>query len=71
MQSQLERRAGRPALITPEFTQIDDKIIGAAPWPTSEETSHERFMVFTIRADKIVDMQGFTSRREAERFAGR
>ena len=28
-------------------------------------------MVFTIRNDKIVDMQGFTSRSNAERFANR
>jgi hypothetical protein len=28
-------------------------------------------MVFTIRNDKIIDMQGVTSRREAERFAKR
>jgi hypothetical protein len=55
--------------ITPEFTQIGDKIIGSAPWPSAGGTSQERFMVFTISADRIVDMQGFTSRREAERFA--
>ena len=30
---------------------------------------HERFQVLTIRNDKIVDMQGCTSRREAEGFA--
>jgi hypothetical protein len=28
-------------------------------------------MVFTVRTGKIIDMQGFTSRREAERFASR
>ena len=28
-------------------------------------------MVFTVRDGKIVDMQGFTARRDAERFAHR
>jgi hypothetical protein len=28
-------------------------------------------MVFTIRNGKIIDMQGFDSRRDAERFAQR
>ncbi len=26
-------------------------------------------MVFTVRDDKIIDMQGFTLHRDAERFA--
>jgi len=31
----------------------------------------ERYQVLTLRDGKIVDMQGCTSRREAERFARR
>ena len=54
-------------MIAAEFQRFGDKIIGAAPWGDAKE----RFMVFTVRDDKIVDMQGFTSRREAERFARR
>jgi hypothetical protein len=62
---------GRPDQITPEFVQSGDKIIGSAPWGASGDRTQERFMVFTVRNSKIIDMQGFTSRREAERFANR
>ncbi|HET7667415.1 MAG TPA: hypothetical protein VFK56_15380 [Mycobacterium sp.] len=51
--------------------QVGDKIIGSAPWGSAGEPQRDRFMVLTIRNDKIIDMQGFTSRRDAERFANR
>jgi len=71
LQFQLRKRgAGRPR-ITPEFTQVGDKIIASAPWTESGDRFQERFMVFTVRDGKIVDMQGCTSRREAERFVKR
>ncbi len=44
--------------IAPEFTQIGDKIIGPAPWGSAGDQRVERFMVFTNRDSKIVDMQG-------------
>ena len=55
----------------PEFVQVGDKIIGSAPWSEPGDRHQERFMVFTVRDGKIIDMQGFDSRREAERFARR
>lgn len=69
MQFQLTKGGRIPSQITPTFTEVGDKIIASAPWGASGTQRQERFMVFTIRDSKIVDMQGFESRREAERFA--
>lgn len=55
--------------VQPEFVQFGDKIIGSTQWPGEEGRRQERFQVLTIRDGKIADMQGFTSRRQAERFA--
>lgn len=71
MQFQLNKRSARRIQIIPEFVQVGGKIIGSAPWSDPEGRHQERFMVFTVRDHKIVDMQGFASRREAERFARR
>jgi len=71
LQYQLQKRGAGQANITPEFIQLGDKIIAGAPWSEAADRHQERFMVFTIRDGKIVDMQGFASRREAERFATR
>lgn len=49
----------------------DDKIIGSTSWTVAGGTRQERYQVLTIREGKIVDMQGCSSRREAERFARR
>ena len=57
--------------LNPEFTQVGDKIIASAPWAEPGDRFQERFMVFTVRDGKIADMQGCSSRREAERFASR
>ena len=57
--------------IDAEFVQVGDKIIASAPWGEPGDRLAERFMVFTIHDGKIVDMQGFTTRRGAERFATR
>jgi hypothetical protein len=51
--------------------QLGDNIIGSALWASPGDRHLERFMVFTIRDGKIVAMQGFTSRRDAERSAMR
>jgi ketosteroid isomerase-like protein len=65
-------KQGRPRReVKPEFTQVGDKIIGSTRWLDDDGRSHERFQVLTIRDGKIVDMQGCSSRREAERFARR
>ena len=75
MQVQFAKQRGRRAPIAAEFTQIGNKIIGSAPWSAPEmaaaDRRQERFMVFTVDNDKIVDMQGFISRKDAERFAKR
>lgn len=71
MQFQRAKRGARKGRIDPEFVQVGDKIIGSAPWGAPDERYQERFMVLTIRDNKIFDMQGFTSRRDAERFANR
>jgi hypothetical protein len=59
LQSHLHSRGG-PVQITPDFTQIGDKILAAALRQASGGTRRERLMVFTVRAGKIVDMQGFS-----------
>lgn len=56
--------------VQPEFVQFGDKIIGSTHWP-EEGGRRGRFQVLTIRDGKIADMQGFASRRQAERFARR
>jgi hypothetical protein len=68
----LERRGGRPLAVDAEFTRVGpDRIIGSTSWTDADGVRHERFQVLTLRAGKIVDLQGCTSRRSAERFARR
>jgi hypothetical protein len=58
--------------VQPENTQIgEDRIIGSASWLTADGKRQERFQVLTLRGGEIIDMQGFRSRRAAERFARR
>ncbi len=72
MAFQLRKGDGRPPVVRPEFTQVgDDRVIGSTVWQTDEGEDVERYQVITFRAGKIVDVQGCTSRREAERFANR
>jgi hypothetical protein len=68
---QLEKSRGRRVEIQPEFTQVGEKIIGSTAWLGADGRRHERFQVLTLRDGKIVDMQGCSSRRQAERFARR
>jgi len=49
----------------------DDKILASTVWLGADGRRVERFQVLTIRGGKIADMQGFASRRQAERFARR
>jgi hypothetical protein len=67
---ELEHR-GEPPRVQPEFTQVGDRIIGSTIWLDEDGADVERYQVLTIRDGKIADMQGFRTRREAERFAGR
>jgi hypothetical protein len=65
----MQKRGGRPPQVEPEFTQIgDDKIITSTWWLDDGGNRSERFQVITFRDGKITDLQGCSSRREAERF---
>ena len=69
MQFQIDNRGGRTPQARPEFTQVGDKIIASTIWRGDDGRDIERFQVLTIRGESIVDMQGFRTRGEAERFA--
>jgi hypothetical protein len=74
LQFQIRKRGASSRLeVTPEFTLTSTgKIIGSTLWQDADGRRQERFQVITLRDDgKIADMQGFASRREAERFANR
>ena len=72
MTYEIQHRGGQPPTVQPEFTQVgDDKVIGSTIWRDDEGEDIERFQVITFRDGKIIDMQGCSSRREAERFAHR
>jgi len=72
LQFQLAKRGDRPRTITPEFQVVgDDTIIGSTEWLAPDGSRGERYQVLKVRGEKIVDIQGCASRREAERFARR
>lgn len=69
MQFQIQKRGKRRTEVQPVLEQVgDDRIINSAQWLGADG---RRFHVFTLRDGKIADMQGFSSRRKAERFARR
>jgi len=63
---QIQKRGGRRLEVQPEFVQVGDKIIGSTHWLDADGRRQERFQVITLRGGKIADMQGCSSRREAE-----
>jgi hypothetical protein len=68
---QIKKRGDSPKVV-PEFTTVgDDKVIGSTRWVNEDGKRIERFQVITYREGKIIDIQGCSSRREAERFARR
>ena len=70
MQHQIRKRADNLLQVRPEFTQVEaDKIIGSSEWMGTDGRRQVRYQVLTLREDKIVDMQGCRSLREAKRFA--
>ena len=71
MTFQTRKRDERRIEIQPAFVQVGDKIIGSTQWVGADGRRQERFQVLTLRAGKIVDMQGCASLRQAERFARR
>jgi hypothetical protein len=70
LRSQIQGR-GRQPQVQPEFTRVGDKIVASTIWRDEDGEDVERYQVLTIRDDRIVDIQGCRSRRDAERFAGR
>jgi hypothetical protein len=68
---QLRKQDGRRVEGQPEFTEVGDKIIGSTAWLAADGRRQERFQVLTVRDGKIVDMQGCSTRRQAERFVRR
>ncbi len=72
MSHQLRKRADNRLQIRPEFTQVGEgTIIGSSEWMGTDGRRQVRYQVLRFRDGKIVDMQGCSSRREAERFARR
>lgn len=72
MTLQIKKQGAHRVEVRPDFVMVgDDKIIGSTQWLGADGRRHERFQVVTIRDGKIADLQGCSSRREAERFARR
>ena len=72
MKHQIRKRADSRLEVRPEFKQVGAyKIIGSTEWIGTDGRRQVRYQVLTFRDEKIVDMQGCSSRREAERFARR
>ena len=72
MSHQIRERDVRGVEVQPDFTLVgDDIVIGSTQWLDPDGRRQERFQVLTLRDGKIVDMQGCTTRRQAERFARR
>jgi hypothetical protein len=72
LQFQLQKLGGHSPQAEPQFTQTgNDKIIGSTWWLDHGGRRVERFQVITFRDGTITDLQGCSSRREAERFARR
>ena len=70
MTFQIGKRGDRPIDVQPEFSRVgDDVIMGSTQWVNENGARQERYQVLTIRNGKIVDMQGCTTQRHAERFA--
>ena len=69
MEFQLKKRTGQPLYVEPEFTQVGENVVIASTRLQAPHGRQERCQVVTFRDGKIADMQGFTSRRQAERFA--
>lgn len=72
MQFLVDKLGGQSPAVEPELTVVgEDRIIGSTVWREASGKRIERYQVLTIRDGRIVDMQGCSTRREAERFARR
>jgi hypothetical protein len=69
---QIQKRGDRRMDVQPGFSRVGENvIIGSTQWVDEDGSRQERFQVLTLRAGKIVDIQGCATRRQAERFARR
>ena len=72
MTFQIKKRGDNRLQVRPEFTRVDENtIIGSSEWMGTDGRRQVRYQVLRFREGKIVDMQGCSSRRAAERFARR
>ncbi len=72
MEFQIKKRGDNRLQVKPDFTQVDENtIIGSSEWMGTDGRRQVRYQVLRFRDGKIVDMQGCSSRSEAERFARR
>jgi ketosteroid isomerase-like protein len=67
---QIRKRADNRLDVRPQFAPVGaDKIIGSTEWLGTNGRRQVRYQVLTVRDGKIVDIQGCSSRRQAEQFA--
>ena len=72
MAFQIKKRGDNRLQVKPDFTQVDENtIIGSSEWTGTDGRRQVRYQVLRFRDGKIIDMQGCSSRSEAERFARR
>jgi ketosteroid isomerase-like protein len=72
MQSRIKERGDNHLQVRPEFIQVDENtIIGSSELIGADGRRQVRYQVLRFRDGKIADMQGCSSRREADRFARR
>jgi hypothetical protein len=65
----MRKRGGQAPIVKPEFEWVaDDAILGSTIWTNDDGTHVERFQVLQFRDGKIADMQGFATRRQADRY---
>lgn len=72
MQHQIKTRAENRLRVRPQFVRVgENKVIGSSEWMGADGRRQVRYQVLTFRDGRIVDMQGCSSRRQAERVARR
>jgi ketosteroid isomerase-like protein len=71
LQARLHKHPFTQIRTAPVFEQFGDTVLATSPWVGAEGRQQDRFMVLTVRDGKIMNMRGFTSRRQAERCARR
>jgi hypothetical protein len=69
---QIRKRGGLAPTVRPDFEWVtDDAILAGTGWEDPDGGYVERFQVLRFRDGRIADMQGFASRRAADRYCRR